>query len=133
MAMVIYMVSVGATFAAYGLYVLPVSAELKLSRADMNTGVVLMNLGNAALAPFIGRLLDRVSIRRILITSALVFGLSFLTLSLSQSLWLNALLLALFVPAAYMGGSLSSSLLLARWFVTNRGRAMALAGLGISM
>jgi predicted MFS family arabinose efflux permease len=133
MAMLIYMLVVGATFAAYGLYVLPVSAEFKLSRADINTGVILMNLGQALLAPFIGRLLDKVPVRGVLITGALVFGASFFVLSRSHSLWLSALVLALPVPAAYLTGSLSSSLLLARWFVAQRGRAMALAGLGISM
>jgi MFS family permease len=128
----IYVAIVGATFGAYGLYVLPVSAEWKLSRADVNTGLILMNLGNAALAPFMGRLLDRVPVRWVMIASTVVFGLSLATLSLSHSLWLNIAVLTVAVPTAYLGvGSLSATVFLARWFVANRGRAMALAGLGI--
>jgi MFS family permease len=128
----VYVVAVGATMGVYGLYVLPVSAELKLSRADMNTGLILINLGAAALAPFIGRLLDWFPVRRVMTFCALVFGASLTTLGLSHSLWLSAAVLAVAAPTAYLGaGSLSATVILARWFTANRGRAMALAGLGI--
>lgn len=133
-ATVVYMLMVGATFSAFGLYVLPVSAAFDLSRADMNTALILMNLGNAALAPFIGRLLDRVPAKRIMIVCALLMGLSFLVLGLSRSLWLNAAVLAVALPAAYLGaGTLTMTVLLARWFTVQRGRAIALAAIGMSL
>jgi MFS family permease len=134
LATVIYMLMVGATFSAFGLYVLPVSAEFGLSRADINTALILMNLGNAGLAPFIGRLLDRVPAKRIMIVCALLMGLSFVVLSLSRSLWLSAAVLALSLPAAYLGaGTLTMTVLLARWFTVQRGRAIALAAIGMSL
>ncbi|CAN7465413.1 MFS transporter [Phenylobacterium sp. LjRoot219] len=133
-ATAVYMLMIGATFAAFGLYVLPVSAEFNLSRADMNTALILMNLGNAFLAPFIGRLLDRVPARRIMITCALLMGGSFLVLGLSHSLWLSAAVLAVALPAAYLGaGTLTMTVLIARWFTAQRGRAMALAAIGMSL
>jgi predicted MFS family arabinose efflux permease len=131
-AMLIYMLVCGSTMIAFGLYVLPVSADFKLSRADANTGLILINLGNALLAPFMGRVLDRVPVRRVMIACALVFGASFAILSVSNQLWLDAVVLGLGVPAAYLGaGSLTNTVLIARWFEAQRGRAMALAGLGI--
>lgn len=133
-ATAVYMLMIGATFAAFGLYVLPVSAEFNLSRANMNTALILMNLGNAFLAPFIGRLLDRVPARRIMITCALLMGASFLILGLSHSLWLSAAVLAVALPAAYLGaGTLTMTVLIARWFTAQRGRAMALAAIGMSL
>ena len=133
-ATVVYMLMVGASFSAFGLYVLPVSKEFGLSRADMNTALILMNLGNAGLAPFIGRLLDRVPVKRIMIVCALLMGLSFVILSLSRSLWLNAAVLAVALPAAYLGaGTLTMTVLLARWFTVQRGRAIALAAIGMSL
>lgn len=133
-AMVMYMLMVGTTVSAFGLYVLPVSAELGLSRADMNTALILLNLGNAGLAPFIGRLLDRMPVKRIMIACALLMGLSFVVLSVSRSLWLSAAVMALGIPAAYLGaGTLTMTVLLARWFTVQRGRAIALAAIGMSL
>ena len=133
-ATVIYTLMVGATFSAFALYVLPVSAEFGLSRADMNTAMILMNLGNAGLAPFIGRLLDRAPVKRVMLACALLMGLSFVVLSLSRSLWLSAAVLAVGLPTAYLGaGTLTMTVLLARWFTVQRGRAIALAALGMSL
>src|SRR5207245_8286007 len=90
--MLIYMLGVGVTFNAFGLFVLPVSAEFKLSHADMNTALIFLNIGNAVVAPFFGRLLDRFPAKRIMVACALLFGLCFATLGLSRSLWLAAVL-----------------------------------------
>jgi MFS family permease len=131
-AMIINAVLVGATSGAFGVFFLPVSAELKLSRAGMNTALIFQHIGNAALAPFIGRLLDRVPARPVMIVCAIVFGLSMATLGLSHSLWLSALVMTLGIPIAYLGaGSLTNTVLIARWFSARRGRAMQLAGLGM--
>ena len=62
-SMLLLLLTVGPTSYAFGLFVLPVSEDLGLSRADINTGLILLNFGMAALAPFVGRLLDRTSIR----------------------------------------------------------------------
>jgi MFS family permease len=132
LVVVMYTLVAGATFGSFGLYILPVSAELRLSRADMNTGLILMNLGVAVLAPLMGRSLDRLPIRRIMIACALLFGVSFLVLGLSRQLWLSSLILLVGLPVCYLGaGSLTASVLLARWFSAHRGRAMALSGLGM--
>ncbi len=131
-AMVVYMLVIGGTYSAYGLFVLPVSAEFGLSRADMNTGLIIFNLGTATLAPFIGRALDKTPARRIMIASALLMGLSFLALGLSHSLWFSAAVLAVTLPAAALGaGTLTTPMLIARWFAAQRGRAMALATIGM--
>jgi MFS family permease len=131
---VIFAVLVGSIFSAFGVFVLPVSAELKLSRAQMNTAIGLVSLGNAVLAPFVGWLLDRVAAKSVMVVCAIVYGLSMVALGLSHSLWLSALVLALGIPVAYLGaGSLSATLLIARWFTAQRGRAMLLTGLGLSL
>lgn len=131
---VIYALVLGSTFASFGLYVMPVSAEFGLSRADINTGLIVLNLGNATLAPVIGRLLDTVSARKLMIASSLMFAGSMTVISQSQSLWLDAALIAVPVAAGVLGGgTISVSILLARWFTVYRGRAMALAALGMAL
>ena len=133
-SIVIFAVLVGSIYSAFGVFVLPVSTELKLSRAQMNTAIGLVSLGNAVLAPIVGWLLDRVAAKSVMIVCAIVYGLSMVTLGLSHSLWLSALVLALGIPIAYLGaGSLPATLLIARWFAAQRGRAMVLTGLGLSL
>ena len=131
---VIFAVLVGSIYSAFGVFVLPVSAELRLSRAEMNTAIGLVSFGNAVMAPIVGWLLDRVAAKSVMVVGAIVYGLSMVTLGLSHSLWLSALVLALGLPVAYLGaGSLSATLLIARWFVAQRGRAMLLTGMGLSI
>jgi MFS family permease len=125
---------VGAAMHAYGVYVLPVSHDFGLSRAEMNTGLILLNFGMAIWGAVIGRLLDRSSARLIMAASALLFGASFVALGLSRSLWLSAALLAGPLSAGVVGcGTLTSTALVARWFAAQRGRAMALTAIGISL
>ncbi len=131
---IIFMVLVGSIFSAFGVFVLPVSAELGLSRAQMNTAIGLVSFGNAALAPFVGWLLDRAPVKSVMVVCSIMYGLSMVTLGITHSLWLSALTLTLGIPLAYLGaGSLSATLLVARWFTARRGRAMMLTGLGLSL
>ena len=134
MAAAVYAVVMGTTFSAFGLFVVPVSNDLQLSRADMNTALILLNIGSAMLAPVVGRMLDRISARRIMLASALLIGLSFAMLSFSSSLLLSGIVMALVLAAAVQGGcTLTMSVLLARWFTARRGRAMILAMMGASL
>lgn len=128
-----FMLLIGTTFTAFGLFVVPVSKEFGLSRADMNTALILLNIGNAAVAPFIGRMLDRFPVRWIMSVCAILFGGCLITLGLSHSLLLSAFVFALPLAIALQGtGMLTVTVLLARWFQVQRGRAMALAALGMS-
>lgn len=125
---------VGAAIHAYGLYVLPVSEALGLSRAEMNTGLILLNFGMAIWGALVGRLLDRGSSRMVMAGCSVLFGASLVGLGLSQSLWLSALLLAGPLAIGVVGcGTLTSTVLVARWFTARRGRAMAITAIGISL
>jgi MFS family permease len=125
---------VGASFNIFGLFVRPVSAEFGLSRANMNTAIVLLNFGGAIAAPFIGRLFDRVPIRRILVLGALAFGTGFIVLGLSHSLWLDTVIIFVALSIGLVGaGTGANPALVARWFTVHRGRAMAIAAIGVSL
>jgi predicted MFS family arabinose efflux permease len=128
------MLVVGSTYTAFGLFVLPVSTEYGLSRADMNTAMILLNFAGAAVAPVIGRMLDRYPARRIMTVCALLLGTSFAVIALSRSLWLSAAMLTLPLAAGVNGAAtMTMNVLTARWFVAQRGRAMALSVLGLSL
>jgi MFS family permease len=134
MATLVFTVLIGIGFSAFGLFVVPVSKEFGLSRADMNSALILLNLGMALVAPGIGRLLDRFPARWTMIASTLILGASLVTLGLSRSLWLNAFIMALpFAIGLHGAGFLTMTVLIARWFQAQRGRAMALAAMGLSL
>ena len=134
LAMVVYALIVGSTFGAFGVFVVPVSADLGLTRAEMNTALIFMSVGMAGLAPFIGRLVDRVSLKLMMVTGGVLFALAYVGLGLSKSAPASSGILLVLVPAAYLGGSsITLTVLLARWFTVQRGRAMLLAGIGMSL
>jgi sugar phosphate permease len=133
-AVLVNMLAVGTTFTAFGLYVLPVSTEFKLSRANMNTALILVNFGMAGAAPLIGRLLDRAPAKLVMRVGAVALALSLITLGLSRSIWLSAAVMAVPLAAAVVAaGTMTSTVLTARWFTAQRGRALALAVIGMSL
>lgn len=126
--------AIGASIQAFGLFVLPVSAELHLTRAQVNTGAILFNIGMAVVGPVLGRILDTQSARLVMIASALLFGGSMVVLGLSSSVWLSAAVIAVPLAIAAVGaGTVTSPTLVARWFSAYRGRAMAIAMIGVSL
>lgn len=133
-SMMLLLLVVGTTVYSFGLFVLPVSKEFGLSRANMNTGLIVLNVGMAALSPFIGRALDRAPIRLVLGVSGLLFVFGLVILASSQSLLLSAVVLAGPIAAGVLGvGTLTTTAMVARWFVTRRARAMAIAAIGLSL
>ncbi|WP_162854674.1 MFS transporter [Sphingobium estronivorans] len=134
LAAVIYILVFGSTVSSFSLYVVPVSAEFGLSRAEMNSAFVLINVGSAIWAPFIGRALDRFPLKLILGVSALLIGAGFITLSLSHWIWLSMMALAIGIAIGLDGAAmLTMTVLVARWFKVHRARAMTLAVTGQAM
>ena len=132
-AVVALMLTIGSTMNSFGMYVLPASEDLGLSRANVNTGLILINLGMAALSPIVGRMLDVYPIRRIMLAGALMFGGSFIILGMSRNIWLSAFALAIPLPLGIACiGHLAMTTLVAKWFEAQRGRAMAIAMMGMS-
>jgi MFS family permease len=132
--MVSLMLTVGTTMNAFGLYILPVSAEFHLSRATMNTGLILMNAGSALSALVIGRLIDRFPARVVMGAGGYLLAGSLVGLGLSHDIRLSAILLALPLGMGMSGlGNLTSPTLVTRWFVVHRARALAITMMGMSI
>lgn len=131
---IIMMLVMGTTVSVFGLYVLPVSSEFGLSRADVNSGFALMNLGGAVIAPLVGRAADTFPVRRVMAAGALCYALASITIGLSDKLWLNALVLGMILPVT-IGGMTSFGVMamVTRWFEAQRARALSLAAIGMSL
>jgi cyanate permease len=133
-AFVVDFLAVGFFFYSYGIFLKSIAADLGVSRLDVSFGLPISNAAGALLAPFIGRALDRHSIKRFMIAGALMLSAGFALLSRTASLWQFYLLLGTFLAGgmAMMGG-LASSKLVANWFSIRRGTALGLATMGISL
>lgn len=124
---------VGLTTGAFGVFVLPVSQELGLSRSQMNMTLIFINMGSALVAPLVGRMLDRVPLRSFMMLAVALLGGSTFLLSIVDTIWLSALILFIPFPIAMQVAGMSSmNVLIARWFKAHLARAMALGLLGMS-
>jgi len=134
-AFLVDFVAVGFFFYSYGVFFKAIAADLGSgTRFGVSLGLSLSNVVGAAVAPFIGRALDRVPVTRIMITGAVCVSLGFLLLSQISAFWQYYLVLGtlLGVGGTMMGG-LASSKLVANWFVRRRGTAFGIATVGISL
>ena len=133
-AIVAQMLLYGLVFACFGLFVLPVSRDLGLSRAEMNSALVLLTIGAGLTAPLVGSLIDKLSLRLVLLASMAFLSLCLALLGLSHSLWVSGFIMLLPLPfAVQAAGVLSMNVLLVRWFRLFRSRAIALGMLGLSL
>jgi len=130
----IVLLVMGTTVSVYGLYVLPVAEDFNLSRADVNTAFVVGNIGGALLSPIIGRLADTYPVRWVMAFGALCYMFGLVALGLSHNMWISAAVLGIAMPFVIAGvASLGAMTVVARWFEAQRGRAMAITVIGMSL
>ncbi|MFQ5860556.1 MAG: MFS transporter [Dehalococcoidia bacterium] len=119
----------------FGLFVLPMSADLGISRSLIGWVQTARLLAGGLSGFLIGRLLDRFGPRFMIPVASLVTGACLVTLGAITHVWQ---FIALFAVIGAMGlsapgGSLLTSVPVAKWFVRQRGRAMALATIGLGI
>jgi MFS family permease len=118
----------------FGLFFVPIVAELGLSRAAGSGAVSLARLEGGLIGPIEGYLIDRWGPRRVMLVGIPLFALGFLALSQVDSLLSYYLVYVLLLS---LGGSLGffnpCSAAVANWFVRRRGFALGLMSSGIGL
>jgi MFS family permease len=116
----------------FSVFITPISADLGISRTSLSSAYAGATLVAAFGLPYVGRLVDRFGVRRVLLVVALLFGIACFAFGRVD----NILLLALdFGALRFLGqGSLMlcSANLVAQWFSRKRGFALSLMALGFS-
>ncbi len=119
-------------FSAQGLLLMPMTGEFGWSRLQFSLGLSAMMLGGMLTAPLMGRQVDRLGVRRVVIPGVLFVGL--MTMFLSQ---LNGTFWHYFAAYMVLGGLGSSAVgyakVLGSLFNEHRGKAMALFGMESSL
>ena len=117
----------------FSVYITPISNDLGISRTSISSAYAVATLLAAFGLPYVGRLIDRVGVRRVALGVAIAFG--FANIAFGRVAGLLSLALA-FGALRFLGqGSLmlSSNYLVSQWFSRRRGIALSLAALGFSL
>ena len=130
-----------AEFAASGmgghtisLFFKPMNETLGWSLTKLTGAVTAQAIAGIALAPLVGALLDRYGARPVMFFGALSAGIGLILLTTIQEVWQFWLLYAVVgALGLHELGQLTGPVVVAKWFVRRRGRAMALATLGQPM
>jgi len=113
------------------VFLKPLTEDLAVSRglfSLLRSGEILIG---AAMAPLVGRLVDRYGGRWLMAGGALVAGAGLVLLSQASSFWqFLALRWAFITVGGVFMCHMVVSVTISRWFVRQRGRAIALASLG---
>ena len=121
--------TIGFTF---GLFILPMGSDLSLSRAAIGWTQTARLGANGVSSLFLGPLIDRYG-TRVLIPVAGMVSASALWL-MSESSSYGVILLGfgiLGIAELHFPGNLLTSVPIGKWFIRNRGKATAIAALGI--
>ena len=124
--------TLGTGLWSVGAFVVPMEAELEWNRTTLLGGLTVRALAAGALAPFVGPLFDtRNGPRLLTISSAVTLGVSLIGLRWVEEVWQYYLLFgAVGALANVTSGIVLIEAVVPKWFIRQRGRAVALASMG---
>lgn len=118
----------------YGIIAVPLMAEFHPSRAVLMMAMSVVSVAIAILAPPLGNLLDRVSLRAAILSGCVLLCAGYVALSFTTAFWQVLAIYGLFMaPSQLTVGMLAMTVLISRWFSAARGRAMGIAVAGVSI
>ncbi|MBI4310345.1 MAG: MFS transporter [Chloroflexi bacterium] len=132
---VIVMALVGFTQSAethpvISVFLKPITTEFHWSRTLFTGAITVGTLAGGALALIIGPTLDRFGPRWVITVAFALLGASLLLMAFMNTLW-QFYALQVIGRTVTMGAiALAGSVVIPKWFVARRGRAVALSGLG---
>ncbi|MYE53893.1 MAG: MFS transporter, partial [Chloroflexi bacterium] len=119
----------------FGLFIKPMGDTLGIGRSWFGWAQTARQGSSALTSPAVGWLIDRYGSRVMLPVAALVTGIAMVALSFLDGANDALLLVVLFAAMGLVGmsgpGALVTSVPVLKWFVRERGRAIAYMGLGI--
>jgi MFS family permease len=121
-------------FFTFGLFLGPVTKEFGWDRATFSSSLLVGHACAAAAYPFLGRAIDRYGIRRVSLTSIVLFALSLASLSLTPPSPAVFIAMAGLVGLCSAGQApLPYAKAVTSWFDEHRGLALGIAMTGIGI
>ena len=126
-------ISIGMYSYVLGSFMTPMIDELGWSRADFTLTRTIGQLVMAFVGVFIGARVDRIGGRPIMLFGTTLLAATLAAHSMINELWVWLLLNGVALTAGCaMVGNLVVNVTLSKWFVVNRGKAIAFAAMGVS-
>lgn len=122
------------TLFTLGVFLKPISQDFGWNRGTVAAAEVVLQTCCAAVTPYVGKLIDRWGIRRVMIPIVILFSLT--TAAISQtphSKFVFFLLFAIWGIAASGQGPLPYAKAISAWFDSRRGLALGLAISGVGL
>lgn len=120
--------AMGVAGGAYGTALVSLENELGITRALASSALSVMLLSLGICSPFVGNLLNRISIRTAMMVGAVLCAAGNAIIAYAPSFaYILAAFALLIGPGACLLGPVSVSLLVSRWFERDLGKALTLA------
>lgn len=124
-------VSFGAGGSSFSVLLRPMSESLGWSRTLLTGAATAQSIASLFVAPLVGALVDRRGPRQIMVFGAIVAGACYLLMGHIQEPWQFYLLYTVgFALGLNEIGTLVTSIVVSKWFVRMRGRALAFTSMG---
>ena len=126
--------AIGGMFYTYGVLQKPLSEALDVERFWVSLAFSLQTLVVACLSPWVGKLIVRMPIRRLLAIGVAALVTGFVAFGQAQHLLHLYLAFGLVLAvASTLVGALPSNAMIANWFVKRRGTALGISQFGLSI
>lgn len=121
----------GCGFYGFSLFVPSLQAEFGWGRGPLLMCVTLFSVIGALGSPVVGRLVDKIGAKMVMVVGAIAFGLGFIVAATTNSLWQLYAGYVLIGFASAGIGSVPSAKVVSAWFKRKRGTAIGIMGAGV--
>jgi MFS family permease len=123
----------GMIASTYSIVAVPLAKEYEPTRMVLMLSMTVYSAVCAVLMPLLGNLMDRVSVRKLMVLGGLCLAAGYAAISLTTSFDQVLLIFGVLIaPANVLLGPVAVTVLLSRWFAERRGRALGIAIAGIA-
>lgn len=125
--------AVGFAFGSFGPLLASTEQHFGVTRAVAATGMSLIMLAVGGLAPLLGGLLQKVSVRSAMIGGAALSAVGYLGLALLPSFSLALLMFGLIGTGVSLLAILGPLTLISRWFISGQAKVLSIVNLPIAL
>jgi MFS family permease len=118
----------------YSVISVPLGHEFHTSRMMLMLAMTVSSGATALLSPVLGGIMDRGSLRRMMAMGVVLLAIGYALIPYASSFAVVLVIFGVFIaPANILIGPVAATVLLTRWFVERRGRAIGIAIAGVAM
>ena len=129
----VLLATVSMIASCYSVVAVPLLAAFHPTRFVMGLAMFVLSGVSALLSPFLGNLMDRSSLRRLMLIGGGLIAAGYASLSLATSFNHVLIIFGLFIaPANVLLGPMAVTVLLSRWFSRRRGLVIGIAIAGVA-